>query len=309
MLDLKFYSNSWIIDDTEISYFQHIESFAQHIVPDEKKPLHSHSYYEILISRSDECRMLFQDKIIPLNMGSIIILHPRYMHCAKAKQSKHLFSIGFNFRKKKRTQVDHELFDILNKYFTSNAYIIFPPSHNYLSDFSEMERLHIEHGTFHNEAIFSMFLKILFSILSTLESGTLDDKLIIQSFPNYNNELPRIRASDATLKSIDYILHIEFKTQITVADISKQLYLSERQINRYIMSQYSQTFQQRKTQLRINLACKLLLETERSILDISQEVGYLSINTFYSAFKKQIGITPSEFRIASSNEKNGDVYI
>ena len=115
MLDSTFHSNSWIIDDTEISYYQHTESFSQYISSDEGKPLHSHSYYEMLISRSDNCQLFFLDKSIPLYNGTTIILHPRYMHCAKVNQPKDLLSVGFNFQYKKRTILNREIFETINK--------------------------------------------------------------------------------------------------------------------------------------------------------------------------------------------------
>ncbi len=50
-------------------------------------------------------------------------------------------------------------------------------------------------------------------------------------------------------------------------------------------------------QLRINQAKKLLRETEKTVTDISYEVGYHTIAHFNKHFKLITGLTPSQYRI------------
>ena len=308
MFDLNLKQKTWTVDNAKLRFLLHRESFSQDVTFNRKKPFHSHSYYEILFSGSDDCQMLFHDKAIPFYKGSIIVLHPRYMHRAVTKRQECLFSIGFTFYKDNKASTDCDLFAAMERHFSSKAYIMFPPLGSFASSFSELERTSAEHRAFSDEAMFSIFLKILFEMLATLESGALDDQLITRSYDE-EQILPSIRATEDTLQTIDHILNREFTTPITAADVSKQVYLSERQINRYMVNQYSQTFQQRKTYLRISTACKLLLSTDRPISDISSEVGYTSINTFYSAFKQQTGVTPNEFRINNSNGIAEEFYV
>lgn len=308
MIDLNLKQQTWTIDNIKLRFLLHHESFSQDVTFNRKKPFHSHSYYEILFSGSDDCQMLFHDKAIPFYKGSIIILHPRYMHRAVTKRQECLFSIGFTFYKDNKATSNCDLFAAMERHLSSKAYIIFPPLASFASGFSELERSSADHRAFSDETMFSIFLRILFETLSTLESGALDDQLITRSYDE--EQSPRsIRATEDTLQTIDHLLNREFTTPITAADISKQVYLSERQINRYMVNQYSQTFQQRKTYLRISTACKLLLSTDRSISDISNEVGYTSINTFYSAFKQQTGVTPNEFRIKHSSGSPEEFYV
>jgi len=48
--------------------------------------------------------------------------------------------------------------------------------------------------------------------------------------------------------------------------------------------------------LRIEAACRLLKETQKSIVDISRSIGYEDIQYFYRVFKNKTGMTPMEFR-------------
>ena len=184
---------------------------------------------------------------------------------------------------------------------------MFPTLDSFATSFTKLELASKTDEPFGSETMFAIFLRILFRMLTFLEQDCLEEKPLSAPFEKAKN-ISHIRASEETLQKIDHILNHTFTTSVTAAQVSKQVYLSERQINRYIESQYSQTFQQRKTYLRINAACKLLISTDLAIADISKQVGYTSINTFYSAFKQQLGMTPNEFRIKISIETRPKAY-
>jgi AraC family transcriptional regulator of adaptative response / methylphosphotriester-DNA alkyltransferase methyltransferase len=48
--------------------------------------------------------------------------------------------------------------------------------------------------------------------------------------------------------------------------------------------------------LRVSKAALLLLETEKSMLEIAAECGFGSVSSFYSSFRSAYGQTPSEYR-------------
>ncbi len=50
------------------------------------------------------------------------------------------------------------------------------------------------------------------------------------------------------------------------------------------------------TALRIDYACRLLRETDRSIIAIAFESGFEDLSSFYRAFKRQTGDSPSRWR-------------
>ncbi|UQZ34879.1 transcriptional regulator [Paenibacillus sp. PK3_47] len=54
--------------------------------------------------------------------------------------------------------------------------------------------------------------------------------------------------------------------------------------------------------IRLQNAVTLLLETQKSVLEISQLCGYESVSTFNSLFKKYYGTTPSVFRKSSGRD-------
>ena len=52
--------------------------------------------------------------------------------------------------------------------------------------------------------------------------------------------------------------------------------------------------------MKINYACNLLRFSELTVLEIASKTKYSSLSHFNHIFKKQTGMTPSEYRINNS---------
>ena len=48
--------------------------------------------------------------------------------------------------------------------------------------------------------------------------------------------------------------------------------------------------------VRIDHACRMLSDTKRTVLDISQSCGFEDVKFFYKVFKKYTGMLPGEYR-------------
>ena len=55
---------------------------------------------------------------------------------------------------------------------------------------------------------------------------------------------------------------------------------------------------------RMTMAAKLLQETDLSIEEICEKVGYSDIKFFYSLFSKNLGISPAKYRTLIRQEKS-----
>ena len=60
-------------------------------------------------------------------------------------------------------------------------------------------------------------------------------------------------------------------------------------------------FQQHMIQEKLNIARKLLDDTRMTIDEISIAVGYENYISFYNAFRKNVHMTPSEYRMKKGN--------
>ena len=83
---------------------------------------------------------------------------------------------------------------------------------------------------------------------------------------------------------------------LSIKDISEHVFLSTSYVCTLFKNETGKTLNQYITDYRIEKAKELLLDPRNRIGDISKDVGYSDGNYFGKTFKKQVGLTPSEYR-------------
>ncbi|NEW07716.1 response regulator transcription factor [Paenibacillus sp. SYP-B3998] len=88
--------------------------------------------------------------------------------------------------------------------------------------------------------------------------------------------------------------HDHYAQEISLEDMSKQLYLSRNYLNQIFKKATGETFTNYLIRVRMKKAHALLAEGKYLIYEISEKVGYKNVPYFSSIFKKYNGINPSE---------------
>ena len=101
--------------------------------------------------------------------------------------------------------------------------------------------------------------------------------------------------SDSVKKIYEYIQD-NFHRKITLEEISQLVNMSQVSFNRFIKKRTGRTFVHYVNDTRISYACRWLIETEKTISEISYDCGFNNIANFNRLFKKAKNCTPSEFR-------------
>lgn len=92
-----------------------------------------------------------------------------------------------------------------------------------------------------------------------------------------------------------------------MSEIYKLAPYSQPMLNSYFNRFMGETLVSYITKMKINYACNLLRFSELTVVDIASKTKYSSLSHFNHIFKKQIGMTPSEYRINNStNTKTTD---
>ncbi|MFD1419095.1 bifunctional transcriptional activator/DNA repair enzyme AdaA [Companilactobacillus keshanensis] len=99
-------------------------------------------------------------------------------------------------------------------------------------------------------------------------------------------------------------LELNFKKKLNLNTIAEDCHGSPYYLQRTFKNITNQTPLSYLSGLRLNYAKNLLQETELPINKISIDSGFSSDTYFMTFFKKQVGITPSEFR----QNLKGDIY-
>ena len=101
------------------------------------------------------------------------------------------------------------------------------------------------------------------------------------------------------LEKLLYEKEIFINSKLTLDKLSKQLNTNRTYLSENINTHYNLSFSVLINQLRVKKAREMLIDNEYthySIEGISTSVGFNSISTFNTCFKKETGITPSYFR-------------
>ncbi|HEZ7988685.1 MAG TPA: AraC family transcriptional regulator [Ruminococcus sp.] len=84
--------------------------------------------------------------------------------------------------------------------------------------------------------------------------------------------------------------------KFNIDDICKEMCIGRVYFHRIYLAAFGTTFMQDVINSRLNMAKRLLVETNNSVSLIAEKCGYENDSYFMRQFKSHIGITPSEYR-------------
>ena len=93
-----------------------------------------------------------------------------------------------------------------------------------------------------------------------------------------------------------YYIHEHYSEEITLHSLAVLLGLTETYVSHLFKKELNLTFSAYLSMFRITKASNLMAETDLSIREIAEEVGYRDSLYFSRAFRKYMGQSPSEFR-------------
>lgn len=86
--------------------------------------------------------------------------------------------------------------------------------------------------------------------------------------------------------------------EVTLKEAADYFSYQPNYFSRLIQNLFGVTFNQLKTDIKLELAKEQLRLTTKSLEEISQELGYKAVSNFHRNFKSHVGMTPREYRQA-----------
>lgn len=106
------------------------------------------------------------------------------------------------------------------------------------------------------------------------------------------------------VRLVRHLIDKNYDEPITIDDVSREVALSPFYLIRAFRHVYKQTPHQYLVGQRIAKAKELLRDSDLSITEVCMAVGYESLGSFSTLFRKVAGISPSAYRTNSQPTQN-----
>ncbi len=243
-------------------------------------PLHSHTYYEIVVIYEGPVTHICNDKKYTMEKGDICLLKPGDVHMflASPASSQLNFSIVKNEFKKICANTEPALFDKINAEAPISIKIS-GAELNYIVELADKIKIGSseQSKTQYNVTIKNIVFNLVNSIYNHFE------------IESSNNDLPTWMA--------DYINVISMPENIgkKIADIYDLAPYSQSMLNIYFKKYLNKTLVAYMRQLRLDHAAKLLIHSNYPISLIANKISYTTSH-FIHEFSAAYGIPPAEYR-------------
>jgi AraC family transcriptional regulator, regulatory protein of adaptative response / methylphosphotriester-DNA alkyltransferase methyltransferase len=92
------------------------------------------------------------------------------------------------------------------------------------------------------------------------------------------------------------IVESEYSTELSLDDIARRVASSRRQLQRAYAEIGDTTFREHLTRVRMERAAGLLADRALTVREVARRVGYRQPAQFAKAFRRHIGVAPSDYR-------------
>lgn len=111
---------------------------------------------------------------------------------------------------------------------------------------------------------------------------------------------PRGGADMERIKAMMGFIHEHYGEKLSLEDIAASANISARECTRCFRRCIDASPNEYLTEYRLRVATRLLAESDKSILEISEESGFSSASYFTKTFREAMNCTPKEYRDANS---------
>lgn len=233
---------------------------------------HYHAWHEIFII-SDEPTTLHCNNQIQQLTNCILVIPPMLKHTTFRGAD---YRVAGSYKKSGNEQG----VQVLDSLFESTEPVIIPLPQGIMFYAREIEKQLLWEDEFSRERIESC-LRLIFCEIAAARTK--------------KDTVQRSDVNETYLETIESVL-VNFRQNINLGTVAKELGLCTRQASRIIQKHYKTTFSEMLCDKRLDAACFLLASSDLSIAEIVERVNFPSESYFYARFKKRYGQTPQQYR-------------
>lgn len=262
---------------------------------------HHHHFYEISIYMQGSACEVVNNQMIQAMRGTVICKQPHRIHETRYEkgQSYSKYNLMFDMDILLESKMDA----VLRRFYNFGSDAGKPPVFQLNEEQSvimerllrEINRDYESDDPFRQSYIRSKLVEILVHITRCQSrirglSETVGPARLAQVKPNPNK-----------ITQVLQYINSHYLTDMSLGGISEKFAVSTPYVSKMIKKITGMNFTDYVHELRIDMACSLLVSTHMSILDVSGESGYGSFKTFSRVFLMKKGMTPLKYRAQYSD--------
>lgn len=265
------------------------QPYATHV------PLHMHNYLEMTFVYKGSCTIVFdKEEHIRLEQGSLILINKEFPHrvldttrddiVLNIILKKDYLSSSFLSRLSNKSIITGFLIESLIHERNSNKFLLFNTA-GHAGIFDILEHILGEYfdKTICSNEIIDSYLIILFSELIRLDEN--NKKINTQTTRN-----------DVTVIDLLHYIEEHYK-DCTLNQMGQHFNFHPNYVTKLLKQSTGKTFMELMQQQKMNKAVLYLTDSNLSIPEIVEEIGYSSVTFFYKKFKELYGVTPHQYKL------------
>ncbi|MEZ0536457.1 response regulator [Caldicellulosiruptoraceae bacterium PP1] len=123
--------------------------------------------------------------------------------------------------------------------------------------------------------------------------NTLND-LCLKILEIYKNQIQN--SNNAIIKKIERYINENFSKDITIKEMSREFYMNPIYLGQLFKKQFGMNFNKYLHTIRVEMAKRMLTNSNKKVYEIAKEVGYKDPEYFSMKFEEVTGMTPSNYR-------------
>lgn len=270
-----------ILEKIPLGTHQTISAF-QYAKPNFETPWHFHPQHELTFIAESVGTKFIGDYVDSYGPGELVLLRSNLPHCWKNQTSPDRLSRSTVIQWNKGIFADvpelNPVFDMLKK---ASRGVIFQQE-----EVTPLVPLIEELPSLSAPTLYIRLLSLLVQ-LSACHHHTLSAASFIQDLPSaYNSRMTQIH---------DFV-ESHFHRKIYLKELATLVNMSEQSFSRFFKKMMGRPFFTFLNEYRINIASRLLIDTDQSVAEIGYSCGYDSLPFFHKQFSKFKGRSPSRYR-------------
>lgn len=145
----------------------------------------------------------------------------------------------------------------------------------------------------------------LFGKLTTVQSPELIRSVLARFFFEVSDALASLKGDHhlEIVERLREIINRDYAKPLTIESLAEQVYMSPNYLRTLFKDYTGETVLEYITRTRIEASVQLLRDTNLRIHEISSRVGYENPSHYCAVFRRQIGVTPNQYRNKIAKEK------